>query len=319
MKQHHPVTIVVAGLILISLLLYTVAFQVRFDQMAVVTTFGKAGEGSVYNADQDKDQSGIKFKWPFPINSVKLFDKRVQLLQDRPEELLTRDGHALVIQAYLSWKIVNPLEFYKTMPSMDYAQTQLTNILREASRTIGKNYSFDDMTNTDPQKLRLEELEADILARMKEKMAEAQQAYGIELQSVGVKRVLLAPKTTEAVFGSMKADRQSRAQDTLSQGDAIANEIKSNASNLSKTILDFAEARAEAIRAEGKAAAAAYVGVFKQDQEFAIFLRKIEAYEKMLSDTSKGKTTLFIDARTDWLFSELVNPPGEAAKPAPLK
>lgn len=317
--KHNNVTIVVAALILIGLLLYTVAFQVRFDQMAIVTTFGKAEEGSVYNADPEKDESGIRFKWPFPVNGVKVFDKRVQLLQDRPEELQTKDRHALVVQAYLSWRIVNPLDFYKTMPSMDYAQKQLTDILREASRTIGKNYNFDDLTNTDPQKLRLEQLEADILGQMNEKLAQADQAYGVELLSVGIKRILLAPKTTEAVFESMKADRQSLARETLSQGDATADEIKSKANDLSLTILDFAEARAEAIRAEGKAAAARYMDTFKQDQEFAIFLRKMDALEKMLSDTSKGKTTFYINAKDDWLFKEFVNPPGEAARPAPLK
>ncbi len=295
-------TLILALLIGAVLLLYAVTYRVRFDQTAVVTTFGRAGKGDIHNADPEKDQSGFYWKWPYPINVVKSYDKRVQVLEDRPEEQQTLDSNAIVVQTYLAWRITDPLEFHRALGSVEEGEKQLRSLMRDARKIIGDRYNFEDLTNTDPKKLKLEALEKELLVSLKEKLQTAKQPYGIDLVSVGIKRIVLAPKTTEEVFGRMKATRQRMAQDAISAGDAEAKSIKSEAESLSKTILSFAERRSRDIRAEGDRAASELVNVFEKDQNFAVFLRQLEALQMIFSDSSKGKATFLIDAKTNDLF-----------------
>jgi regulator of protease activity HflC (stomatin/prohibitin superfamily) len=57
-------TILMGTVIAAALLAYMFLYQVRYDQVAVRTTFDKADAGSV-----QKDP-GLKFRLPWPINKV---------------------------------------------------------------------------------------------------------------------------------------------------------------------------------------------------------------------------------------------------------
>ncbi|MFW6335860.1 MAG: hypothetical protein ACOC3G_01860 [Phycisphaeraceae bacterium] len=60
----------------------------------------------------------------------------------------------------------------------------------------------------------------------------------------------------------------------------------------------FTERRAQAIRSEGEQEAAEQFGAFAADEDFAIFLRNLEALEQTLPNN----TTLILDARQlEWL------------------
>jgi modulator of FtsH protease HflC len=311
-------TLIAFAALIVLLLLYSVFFQVRFDEMAVVTRFGKALDGAVYNrqADSDKD-SGLHFKLPYPIEAVRTYDKRVQIYDDRPEEQQTRDNVAVVVQSYLAWRITDPLHFYRSLRTIEEAEKVLRDKLRDARRVIGQRYVFEDMVNTDPSKLKLRDMEQDIKTRMStdfEAAAQKDRPYGIELVDVGIKRILLAPKTTEAVFDRMKRTRQRMAEKTLREGDSIAEAIKSDAKGKADTIRTFADARARQIRAQGDQAAKEFLKVFSQDENFAILQRMIDTQRAIFADGAQGKTTLIIDAQKDPLFNFLLSPP--SAPPA---
>src|SRR5205807_1626665 len=100
----------------------------------------------------------------------------------------------------------------------------------------------------------------------------------VALESVGIKRILLAPKTTEEVFNRMKATRATMAEAYRTEGDSRAQQIRSEAEGLSKTIKSFAERRASDIRSQGEAEATKYLSVFKQDEEFAIYQRELDFF-----------------------------------------
>lgn len=304
--------------IIALLLVYSVAYTVRFDQTAVVTTFGRASDSSVRNAG-DADESGFGFKLPYPIQAVRTYDKRVQVLDDRPEEQQTRDKVAVVVQSYLAWEITDPLAFYRSLGNVETAQGLLRTKLRGASKNIGAGYTFADMTNTDPQLLKLKEMEGKILEDLKAEVEPGDKpAYGVRMVSVGIKRILLAPKTTEAVFERMKKTRIRMAQDTLSSGDAIARAVVSEATEKAGTIKTFADARAREIRNQGEQAAIEYMQEFNKDEEFAIFQRTLETYKAIFAEGSTGKTTMIIDPQKDPLFKFLMPGPVEGPK-VPLK
>ena len=319
----NTVTFVVAIVLLVLLLLYSITYQVRFDEVAVVTRFGRAeGDSAVRNAKAEVDESGLHFKLPYPIDAVKTYDKRVQVLEDRPEEQQTLDNVSVVIQSYLAWRISEPLAFYRALSTVEEAEKLLRTKLRDARKIVGARYTFADLANSDPQKLKLDELEQTILARLNEDLSgEAQKAgrsYGVELVSVGIKRILLAPKTTEEVFNRMKSTRQTMAEGYRQEGNSRAQQIKADAESMKKTILSFAEGRAKQIRSEGEEAASKDLEVFSTDPQFAIDLQKFDALRQMFSDSAKGKTTIMFDAGNP-LFRWFEKPPaGPAEQKGPV-
>jgi modulator of FtsH protease HflC len=311
---------IIVGIVLLVLAAYSVVYQVRFDEVAVVTRFGAAGEGAVINATDD-DQSGLRFKWPRPIEAVRTYDKRVQVLEDRPEEQQTLDNVSVVLQTYLAWRISDPLAFSRSLITVENAEKILREELRGARKIVGARYTFADMANSDPQQLKLDQLERDILERLRANLAVAEgrvnSSYGVELESVGIKRVLLAPKTTEEVFNRMKSTRQRMAEGYRKAGEARATQIKADAEGMKTTILTFAESRAKHIRSEGEEAASKYLEVFGKDPEFAIDLQKIDALREMFRDSAKGKTTILLDAGHP-LFQWFQSPPAGPGDTRPV-
>lgn len=276
-------------LVVLVLLLYMVSFTVRFNEAAVVTTFGKAGDGAVKNADGEG--AGLYWKWPYPIQDVRVFDRRVQLHETRLEQMTTRDNHTLIVTAYVAWRIGDPLAFFRSLGNVTDGQKQLEARLREANAIVSR-YRFDELTSTDPQLLKLSEVEEKIKTRLQEELGA--QGYGIQVETVGLKRLGLPEDVSKTVFTRMRETRERMASTARSSGDAIASKIRSEAESQARIIQAFADRRAEAIRAEGDAAAAEYYNVFEKSEDFAIFLREIEALRKTL----KQNTTFLLDMET---------------------
>ncbi|MEI6505073.1 MAG: protease modulator HflC [Planctomycetota bacterium] len=286
----------VIGAVLLSHMFF---YQVRYDQVAVRTTFDKADEASV------QETPGLKWRWPWPINKVTLYPKRLQLLEDKIEELQTADGKSVIVRTYLTWRITDPLRFYITLKDQAEATRQLSSRLREV-RGLISGYRFDELVNLDPSKLKLaaiEEQAADSLGA-----ALDQTGYGIAVESVGIHKIILPESTTEKVFETMIASRQRLAENALQEGQAQASAIRSEATSARDRILAFAERRAQAIRAEGDREASTQYQTFARNEEFAIFLRKVEALKKMLDHN----TTFVLSADSlgilDWFNKDPSQP-----------
>ena len=286
----------VIGAVLLSHMFF---YQVRYDQVAVRTTFDKDDEASV------QETPGLKWRWPWPINKVTLYPTRLQLLEDKIEELQTADGKSVIVRTYLTWRITDPLRFYITLKDQAEATRQLSSRLREV-RGLISGYRFDELVNLDPSKLKLaaiEEQAADSLGA-----ALDQTGYGIAVESVGIHKIILPESTTEKVFETMIASRQRLAENALQEGQAQASAIRSEATSARDRILAFAERRAQAIRAEGDREASTQYQTFARNEEFAIFLRKVEALKKMLDHN----TTFVLSADSlgilDWFNKDPSQP-----------
>ena len=300
--------LVLVGLVLVGVMLSNMfLYQVRYDQVAVRTTFDKADDSSV------QDTPGLKWRWPWPINKVTLYPRRLQLLEDKIEELQTADGKSVIVRTYLTWRIVDPLKFYVTLKDPAEAGRQLSSRLREIRGLISR-HRFDELVNVDREKLRLATIEQDAASMLGQAMEEA--GYGIRVESVGIHKIILPESTTAKVFETMIASRERLAEKALQEGQAQASAIKSEAASARDRILAFAERRAQAIRADGDREASTQYQSFAKNEEFAIFLRKVDALKKMLDHN----TTFVLSADSlgilDWFNRE----PGRqspAAQPAP--
>jgi membrane protease subunit HflC len=294
----NPFAILVGMLLTLVLLSRMFLYQVRYDQVAIRTLFDKA------DADSVEETPGLKWRLPWPIHEVTHYSKRLQLLEDRLEELQTADGKSVIVRTYMTWRIADPLKFYITLKDPAEARRQLASQLREV-RGIISAYRLDELVNEDRERLALDDIEEKARAALERTLADA--GFGLRVETFGISRIILPESTTAKVFETMIATRERLAESALQEGQARASAIRSEAESARDRILAFAERRAQSIRSQGDREASAEYEGFARNEEFAIFLRRLEALEKML----KHNTTFVLSADAlgilEWLDQQ---PPG---------
>jgi len=302
----NPFAILVGGLLTLVLLSRMFLYQVRYDQVAIRTLFDKADAQSV------EQSPGLKWRLPWPIHEVTHYSKRLQLLEDRLEELQTADGKSVIVRTYMTWRIADPLAFYVTLKDPAEARRQLASQLREV-RGIISEYRLDQLVNENRELLALDEIETRARTALDTTLADA--GFGLTVETFGISRIVLPESTTAKVFETMIATRERLAESALQEGQAQASAIRSEAESARDRILAFAERRAQAIRSQGDRDASAEYAGFAQNEEFAIFLRRLEALEKML----KHNTTFVLSADSlgilDWLEQQPRSRPAGGSGP----
>jgi len=297
-------TILMGAVIAAALLSYMFLYQVRYDQVAVRTTFDKADAGSV------QTEPGLKFRLPWPIHKVTHYSKRLQLLEDTVEELQTADGKSVIVKTYLTWRIENPLDFYITLKDPAEAQRQLSSRLREIRGLISR-YRLDELVNLDKSAIKLAEIEDRAKTTLEQSLA--QSGYGLKVESVGIYKIVLPESTTQKVFETMITTRERLSENALQEGQAQASAIRSEAESARERILAFAERRAQTIRSKGDREASKEYESFAANEDFAVFLRKVEALKKMLDHN----TTFVLSADSLGILDWFNRDPGQAATAQP--
>ena len=102
--KRNPLTLIIALLLILIFGFLLFSIQVRTTEVAVVTTFGKP--------TRQITEPSLYFKWPWPIQKVWTFDRRVQNFEDRLTEGLTSDNFGLLTSVYVGWKVSNPTNFF---------------------------------------------------------------------------------------------------------------------------------------------------------------------------------------------------------------
>ena len=265
--------IILVVLIVAVLLLYLVSFQVRQTESAMVLTFGEP--------TRQITEPGCNWKWPAPVQTLVKYDSRPMLFEGVEEETTTKGSEPIIVQSYLIWRIAEPKKFREAVRDPEGAEKLLRSRLRDAQNKVIGGHYFSEFVNTDRSQIKFGEIENEMVLVIGEPVKEA---YGIKVESVGIKMLKVSEKVTEDVFARMRADRKRKTDATLAQGNAEAMRIKSDADSKITELLAAAEARAKAIRGSGDAKAAEYYKMLEADPEFAMFLREIETLKKTLKE-----------------------------------
>jgi len=267
-----PLTIFVVFMIVAILVMYAFCYQVRYDEVVVHARWGAADEGDVVRENR------LHFRLPLPIDDVRRYPIRIQILEHPLIEVPTSDKYQVNVATYLAWRIEKPLKFYQKLETINRAEERLRDRLG-AVNAIVSEYRFDQLVNLDESKLKLQQLEEQA---ERELGPDLLNDFGIKVVQFGVRRILLPESTTNKVFDSMKQSRDRLAERARSEGKAEAKNIRSLAELKSRRILDYAESYAQGRRSEAELVVAKDVGVFSQDQDFAIFLEKLRAMKIFL-------------------------------------
>ena len=288
MKKNH-VTLTIGAILVIIFGFMLLTYQVRHTEVAIRTIFGKA----VLDDETKKADigPGFHFRWPWPINEVYKFDKRIQSSEWTFEQTSTSEGKPILIKVFTTWEIDNALDFFTSFGGdLNMADNKLKDIVRSAQNAAIGNYTFEQIVNTNAELLKLDEIEAE----MKTKASTNTGNFGINIRMVGIKRLGLPAGVTSAVFERMKADRQARIKETEAEGERQAKMLKAEADLKANEILAQAEAQAKVLRGEAEAASAQYFKEFEKNPELANFLFNLNAMEGSL----KENTTLILDPNT---------------------
>jgi membrane protease subunit HflC len=267
---------------------------VRTSQVALVTTFG--------NPARAITEPGAYYKWPWPIQRVHKFDKRIQNFEDKLDESPTSDSPTLLSQMYVGWQITDPAAFYPRFASgliseperasITAAERSLEGLLRTHKTAVIGRHPLADLVNTDPNQLKFDAIESEILAAMSAQLKTNN--YGIDVKYVGFKKLGYPESVTEEVFKRMTSERNVLISNTKYAGQSAAAKIKTDADSKSAIMLADANAQATKLIGEGQANAAKSFEVFRQNPELENFLLDLNNLDQLL----KSRPTLILDDRS---------------------
>ncbi len=225
---------------------------------------------------------GLNVKLPFPFQEKITFDDRLLEYDSPPEEILSKDKKSLIVDNYVRWKIVDPLQFLKTVQAIPTAKSRMDDIVySELRRELGTHDMVEIITENREEIM-------DIVTRQSNS---ATLAYGISVVDVRIRRVDLPAENEESIYARMEAERKRQANKFRSEGEEEAQKIRAATDRDKTIILADAYKEAEKIRGEGDARAVQiYARSYSADPKFYEFVRTLDTYKQVVDD----KTTLVL-------------------------
>ena len=278
----------VAGLIVVVALLVACVVMIPAGEAGVVTRFG--------NPVRVITEPGLAWKLPAPIESVIPIDMRLRTSSTGLQDVGTRDGLRVLVQAYVAWRVPSDpqhiSQFLRSVRNQpDEAAHQLRSFVGAAMHIISSNFELADLVNVDQKKVQLDAFERQLRGQIAPRMLEV---YGIDIRQVGVERMTLPDETLAATVARMRAERETVAAERTADGLRQAAAIRADADRDARETV--AQAREQAAKTEAsaqQAAARIYSEAYRADPTLYTTLRSLDAIDKVV-----GRNTSIV-LRTD--------------------
>ena len=280
---------ILAGLVFIVVVLVSNSlFVIKETEKAVMLQFGELVRESI--------EPGLHVKLPW-VQTVRIFDARIQTEDSNPERFLTLEQKALEVDSYAKWRIVDEGQFYvSTRGSAITAGNLLASRINDGLRDQIGARNLQEVVAGERDQLMLDlttELNITTAADI-----------GIEVIDVRVKRIDLPDDVRSSVYERMITERNREAQEIRSRGDELAIGIIADADRQATIFEAEAYRDAEKARGEGDArATSVYAEAYSKDPEFFAFTRSMSSYRETFSDKSD---VFLLDPESDY-FKYLKN------------
>lgn len=292
--------LVIAGVVILVILitLLTSLYVVDETEQVVVTRFG--------DVQAVHTTPGLRVKAPFGVDRVISFDRRVLRIDAPPGPFLDKDINILEIDVYARYVITDPHAFLQALTTQDNAGQVLGQRINAALRAeiaersreeiIGGDVALDEEGNpttddegnslVNPTNSRTEILD-DVLARVREDLANAEESLGVEMIDVRIKRADFPAEVAGRIFERMRSDREKIARRLRAEGEEEARTRRAQADREVEIILAKADRESAQLRGEGEAEAISILAdALNRDPDFFTFRRSLEAYKEFLSTQS---------------------------------
>ena len=242
-------------------------FTVHQSQQALVLQFG--------NHVRTIREPGLHFKLPI-VQNVEFFERRVLDLDAPSVELVLGDQKRLVVDAFVRYRIADPLVFRQSVGSELAFRGRLEPITFSSLRSVLGDASLFRVLSQD----RIE-----LLEQIREEANRALNRFGVELVDVRIKRADLPAENSQAVYRRMQTERDREAKELRAQGAEIGQRIRARADRERRVLIAEAQKESQILRGQGEGESISiFADAFGQNVAFFDFYRSMQAYRAALSD-----------------------------------
>lgn len=264
-----------AAIVIGVVLLVNSFYTVRQDQQAIVLQLGNPV--AVRNAP-GTDEAGLYFKVPL-IQNVVLLDRKNLGLNISDIEVLASDQRRLVVDAFVRWRIQDPLRFFTRLRNEQGAADQLNRFTESAIREALGDVPVPEIISGQ---------RAELMNRIRETVNRNLEDAGIDIIDVRIRQADLPLEIAEGIYNRMRTARQQEAERIRAEGEEQARLIRATAERESTVLLAQAREQSEIIRGEGDARRnEIYADAYNADPDFFRFYRSLIACEQALQQGTR--------------------------------
>lgn len=232
---------------------YLSSFTVREGEVAFVARFG--------DMRRLVEEPGLHFRWPAPIDALYRIDMRTHLLDPEFGEFLTSDQKQLEVDAFVAWRVADPMVYMTNLQSREGADERIADVLQSATIEVFNESALKDVIGTEERARDLATLATEIRGLVAERCAT--NGYGVAIVDVGIERVTFPGDNMRAIEDSMKEERRLEASKVMQEASEKTTDIdvaaKAEAARIraaasEKVITITGQARAKRSRIESDAA-----------------------------------------------------------------
>lgn len=251
-------------------------------EFGVVTEFGRP----IDVLGDTPDEAGPH--WVAPWQSVSRIDRRLQVSEPAPRELMTADKKDIEVWPYFAWRVVDPVRFLRAAGELTGAEQRLEERLAAALASMVARAPLEILASAVDGEDRL----GPQLRQIQETMGAAAAAeLGVEVVDIGLRRISYPLEVRPAIFDLIRSERRQVAATLRSAGETEYQTRVSRAERDRTITLADADAEAARIEAEGDAEALTLLNAaHAEDPELYEFLRTLETYRSLLD----GQATLVL-------------------------
>ena len=272
--------ILLSFIVVLTVLAYNSLFFVEQRVQSLILQFGEP--------IRVIKEPGLNFKIPLAQNVVK-FDKRILLFDNSAEEIIAADKKRLIVDAFVRYKIIDPLKFYQTVRFEAALNNRLGSVVNNSLRAVLGKVPLEAVIS-DRRELLMQEVS--------ELVSDRATQFGISIEEVRIKKADLPAENSEAIYRRMQTERQQEAAQIRAVGNEKARFITAESEKQKTVLLAEAQRDSDILRGEGDAEKNKILGkAFNQDPDFFAFYRAMQAYSKALTE---GDTTMVLSPKSDF-------------------
>ena len=272
--------ILISFIVVLTVLAYNSLFFVEQRVQTLILQFGEP--------IRVIKEPGLNFKIPLAQNIVK-FDKRILLFDNSAEEIIAADKKRLIVDAFVRYKIIDPLKFYQTVRFEAALNNRLGSVVNNSLRAVLGKVPLEAVIS-DRRELLMQEVSELVSLRATQ--------FGISIEEVRIKKADLPSENSEAIYRRMQTERQQEAAQIRAVGNEKARFITAESEKQKTVLLAEAQRDSDILRGEGDAEKNKILGkAFNQDPDFFAFYRAMQAYSKALTE---GDTTMVLSPKSDF-------------------
>ena len=210
-------------------------------------------------------EAGLQMKIPF-VENVVTFDKLNLSAEQTKQEITTSNQEKMDVDAFLVYRITDPLQFYRSAQTADGGDILLRRVVNSALREALGTATTDEIISAKRAEL-MRQVRDDVARRV------AVSKFGVQVIDLRIKRADLPAANEEAVFIRMQSQRQQEAQQIRAEGEQRAQAVRGAASKEAETTRGTADAERAKV----------FASAYGKDPSFAAFYRSMRAYENALA------------------------------------